>query len=865
MHHSISLLPNAACLPVVQALQPLANTLRELRIRNAVSLNQRSLLQLSVFRELEVLELKQCGKISWSELREAWKTACMAYEAQAADAVASPTGSAASAMHSKPNMFGGWLPGVGKLSRTSSPSGSTMLAALLKQKSGGGAGPSGFLASLRGRGHGSKAASATQLGKGAVGNGRSSSGGGSNEPSAVRKFLHRKQKQQMGTAATAPGELSLSFISVPSAEEDQTVSEQADCAVADASSLGAGHKQAPAVAASSNDKQQQHMEARPQGRPSDSGSAGVARHLALTSPTSALYRVGSLVWHGTTAAFGTGSLNRQSTTVQAALLDYLAESDSSNGGFSGFNRSKSIGGGDGSPTASEPAGGSRFAPGRKRVSNVKPLPAMPFTKLVSLSFTCSDVTYKRPAAELEAIAVLTTLTHLELGKCKLPDTVLGRLTSLTRLQRLKMSELWSMGDGGMSELAQLTTLKCLSLSEAMNVTAAGLQGLNKLTGLTALALGLSQDLGEGTIAKVASNFPCLRCLEVTASCWGDADCEQLAHVAAEPDLEAAAAAVVAAAQPPMMLWNVSRSPSPSVGLSSRNNSSRLLSAAVSPLSNASSRSNSSLNLNARPASLSSLPSFGSFSRYDHLATSSAEPNPQHPQQLVVLKLHGCCNMQHGGVAALKHLKQLQTLVLDNCKQVQAAEVISQDLLPPQLVSLTLRGMPFGNAFSECVSVPACANYLTRLELASLVAAHSGQLRRVVSFFQNLQELSLAGSTDVDDAAVKQLAFPKLELLNLSGTRVTDQALDQLLHLPALRTLNLKACHLVTDAGLVVLKMCTKLQELDVSECVGVSDQGVCTIMQELDSLVKLSIVGCKAVSREAIRCCPHYLCLKHTL
>lgn len=861
-----------------QALQAVADKLKELRVRNATSLSQRSLLQLSVFRELEVLELKNCGKISWCELQEAWRLACATYEAQMTEAFAAATGSGVAATYTRSSLLGGWLPGGGRLSRTSSPSGSTIVSALAKQKSGGGA-ASAFLASWKNRGNGCRATAAAQLGKGAVGNGRSSSGGGSQDSVAIKKFLHRKQKLRSAATEAASGEISASYPD-PADGQQMKALELPYPALVSSTTLSAG---APGDEVKDGNwaLQQQQQPPGAQHFKLTIPSTGSANQSPPLSPTSALYRVGSLVWQGTTAAaaaLSSSSVARQSSAVQTALMAYLAEAEAganplspSAGCAIKLDRARIPKSTANSCLENAAASGSngasatsRFGPSRRRPSCDKPLPGMPFTRLTSLSFTCSEATYKRPGPELEAIASLTTLTCLELGKCKLPDSVFWRLGSLTRLNRLKLSDLWSMGDEGLAELAKLTNLKSLSLSEAMHVTSAGLQLLSRLTGLTALALGLTQDLGPGAIAQVAFELRGLKCLEVTASCWGDLDCEHLAGAAAEACL-AAVAADDAGLPAPVMLWNVPRSTSPLGGSVSKSNSSRMLSSPVpGPLSACSSRSNSSLNLGVRPASISSLPSFGSFSSFVMPASSTLIQRSCQPQQLAVLKLHGCCSLGHRGLAALKQLKHLQSLTLDNCKEVHAAEIISQDLLPPKLQSLTLKSMPFGNAFSSCVNVPACAGSLTKLELSAVSAVHSGQLRHIINSFHNLVELSLAGSLDVGDAAVKQLVLLKLQHLNLAGVCITNHSMEQLMHLPELTALCLKGCNLITDAGLFVLPMYPALQEIDLSECTGVSQRGLKTVMQAVYSLVRLDLRGCKAVTRELLQCCPHYVHVRHT-
>jgi hypothetical protein len=879
-----------------QALQPMATTLKELRIRGAASLSQRALLLLSVLGNLETLELKNCGKVSWAELQEAWRMACLAYEAQAAEAA---TPAASSSMASK---IGGWLPGGGRLFRTSSPCSSSIQSAVLaKQKSGGG----GLLALLTRKSQAGSAAAVTgvQLGSGAVGNGRSSSGGGSHESGAVRKLLYRKQKQRMAAAGQQDDLTAAAAAEHPAREPTLLVSGPEDAEEEGRSSSyssGEDSNSSSSVRSSGNSSSQDlevHQE--PGTRwsigsfPSQSGSP-------FASSTSALYKVGSLVWQGTTAAAAAlssgSSIARQSSAVQTALHAYITEAEAaaelcpgqpdtlanSSGSLSGAAAIAAppaaavIGAGcqNHQQTATSPraatgsSSSSRFSPARRRPSGSdKPLPAMPFTKLQSLSFTCSEVTLKNPACELAALASLTSLTCLEMGKCKLPDSVLWRLTSLKRLRKLKLSGLWSMGNEGIAELAKLTTLKSFALSEAMHATAAGLLALSQLTGLTGLSLGLTQDLGPGAVARVVASLPGLQCAEVTASCWCDVDCELLAQAAAEPNLAAAAAAAAAIAQQqaPIMLWNVQSA----AASMSRSSSSKLMHVQP-PLSAASSRSNSSLNL--RAPSFGSTHSFGSFSNYSLPAaaaaaggSSSTQPQPVQ-QQLVVLKLHGCSAVGHAGLAALKQLKFLQVLVLDGCKNIHAGEAISQDLLPPQLTSLSLHGLPFGNVYYGCVNMPACSSSMVKLELSSVSGTHRGQLRRVLSFFPKLRDLSLAGSVDIEDAAMCHLQLlPQLTALNLSGTRVSSTGVEQLAGLQELRVLSLKACSQMTDAALQLLAMLPALQELDVSECGGVSEQGLKAVMKSAPALVQLDVCGCKGMSLELVQACPHYLHLKHSL
>jgi hypothetical protein len=511
---------------------------------------------------------------------------------------------------------------------------------------------------------------------------------------------------------------------------------------------------------------------------------------------------------------------------------------------------------------------------------------MPFTKLANLSFTCSEVMLKSPGPELAAVAALTSLTALEISKCKLPDAVFAHLQSLSKLRKLKLTGLWSMGDAGLQHIAQMTGLQSLAVSEAMHVSTQGLQVLSSLTGLTGLALGFTQDLGPGALAQVVNTLPMLQCVEFAAPSWGDVDCQMLADAAAgaatascraaggtpravsplpaaaeeaSGGADAAGSAVVSQSSTvPQMLWDLAG------GSVSRPSSRTSSSKQFMPRAP---RSSSTWGLRASSFnSFSSLRSrsFGSFSVAPAPQPSAPAHAPAAP--LLVLKLHGCRALTSIGMAALKQLPELHTLVLENCKEVCAAEVISQGLLPPKLTALSLRSLPFGNLFSGCVSVPCCSGRLTKLELVSLEGVHEGQLRRVLSFFPNVSELSLAGCADLGDAGVLHLSLlSKLQQLSLSGCSIAGHTLEHLHVLPQLHTLKLRGCGQLTDAGLAHLPALPVLEELDVAECGLVGEQALLDVAQNAARLVRMDVSGCKAVSRALLAACPDYLTLRHSL
>jgi hypothetical protein len=531
---------------------------------------------------------------------------------------------------------------------------------------------------------------------------------------------------------------------------------------------------------------------------------------------------------------------------------------------------------------------------------------MPLTKLRSLTFSCSAVTLKSPEAELAALAAISSLTALEISKCKLPDAAFGQLRGLRRLAKLRLTGLWSMGDAGLAELATLTSLQSLALAEAMHATAQGLQQLAQLTGLTSLAVGLTQDVGQGALARVVVALPLLQFLEVAGPSWGDLDCELLAEHAAA--VAAAQGVPPRPASPnPQMLWDVAAMAGSAVpttsaaaenapagsggGGASRVGSSRQLLAGLlahgggSTSSRMSSRSSSSMNLQRSSFSSLRTASFGSFAvpglsvalHTQHTSgggsccsgggsRSMSASQRRACQQLLVLRLHGSRGLTARGLAALRQLPGLHTLLLDGCREVPAAEFISQGVLPPKLASLGLRGLPFGNLFAGCVTAPACGTHLTHLELSGLQGVHDGQLRRLLGFFPRVAHLSLAGCVDFGDAALIHLPMlGRLAHLNLGGTAVTGATFDHLCRLSELRVLELRGCCQLGDAGLEHLLRAPALEVLDVAECGGLSGGALVATLAALPRLVRLDVCGCKSVGAGLLAARPHYVTLQHSL
>jgi len=124
---------------------------------------------------------------------------------------------------------------------------------------------------------------------------------------------------------------------------------------------------------------------------------------------------------------------------------------------------------------------------------------------------------------------MTSLTHLDMAKCKLPDVAFCHLTAPDQAGKAQAGGPVVDGRCWATEhrpADQPGTQLGTGRGHACNSVLAS-WCLSQLTGLTSLALGLTQDVGSGSLARLAISLSLLRCLESThpagmtrtATCW----------------------------------------------------------------------------------------------------------------------------------------------------------------------------------------------------------------------------------------------------------------------------------------------------------------------------------------------------------
>src|SRR5690606_15356556 len=141
-----------------------------------------------------------------------------------------------------------------------------------------------------------------------------------------------------------------------------------------------------------------------------------------------------------------------------------------------------------------------------------------------------------------------------------------------------------------------------------------------------------------------------------------------------------------------------------------------------------------------------------------------------------LDLSSCREITDAGLAALASLRELGKLRLEECRQVTDAGIEELAAALPRLEALDL-------------------GYCQRL---------------------------------TDDAVERLSRLPALSRLSVVGCRLTDRALERLGRMQALRALGLGPATTVriTDAGLRHLAGLSRLTQLELDSCEGITDRGL---------------------------------------
>ncbi|KAF4373919.1 F-box/LRR-repeat protein 12 isoform X1 [Cannabis sativa] len=156
---------------------------------------------------------------------------------------------------------------------------------------------------------------------------------------------------------------------------------------------------------------------------------------------------------------------------------------------------------------------------------------------------------------------------------------------------------------------------------------------------------------------------------------------------------------------------------------------------------------------------------------------------------------------------------------------------------------------------------ACS--FTHLSLSSLghpnFNFHSFHLNRVLTRFQNLQSLSLAGCIYLTDSALAPLQFygSNLQAIHFDCCFcITDNGFSiAATACPLLTRVSLYRCN-VTDVGLAnFAKACSGLKQVNLSHCSYISDHGLRTLVNGCHQLQAVKISFCSRITGIGFRGC----------
>ena len=121
--------------------------------------------------------------------------------------------------------------------------------------------------------------------------------------------------------------------------------------------------------------------------------------------------------------------------------------------------------------------------------------------------------------------------------------------------------------------------------------------------------------------------------------------------------------------------------------------------------------------------------------------------------------------------------------------------------------------------------------------------------------KNLEVLYIRECNNISDDGIIELTTNcnKLQSLYIAGSSLTDKGLIRVAkNLPRLQTLNISECVNVTDVGIIELgQNCKELESLFVGGC-DISDQGVIELLKLCSSLLTLNINGCNNITDSGI-------------
>lgn len=147
------------------------------------------------------------------------------------------------------------------------------------------------------------------------------------------------------------------------------------------------------------------------------------------------------------------------------------------------------------------------------------------------------------------------------------------------------------------------------------------------------------------------------------------------------------------------------------------------------------------------------------------------------------------------------------------------------------------------------------NKIRELNLTNCLRVSDLSLLRIAQKCHNLNFLSLRFCENVTDSGIELLGnMTSLISIDISGTSITDQGLTALGAQSKIRELSVSECQGITDIG--IQKFCHQsrdLEVLDISHCLQVTNNTVKTIAFCCKMLTSINIAGCPKITDISIQ------------
>eukprot|EP00795_Rhopilema_esculentum_P002093 gene2093-17665_t len=241
--------------------------------------------------------------------------------------------------------------------------------------------------------------------------------------------------------------------------------------------------------------------------------------------------------------------------------------------------------------------------------------------------------------------------------------------------------------------------------------------------------------------------------------------------------------------------------------------------------------------------------------YCYLSDAALRSLSRNCNNIQFLNLAFCSNFTNKGLQYLasgKGCQRLAYLELSGCEQVTTEGYLELGKGCNRLGTLVLDHLPFLKDEHIQAFVSGCRS------LRCFSAMHSSLITDIgvksLCLSKRLQVLKLEGNNRITDSAVRSLvkSCPDLHHLHLVDCeRITDLSLKALSQCKNLVVVNYADCIRLSDAGvryIVEGSSGPKLRELNLTNCLRVSDVSVLRIAQRCNSLTYLNLSYCEHVT-----------------